>query len=301
MSHLQIRPCLDSQELAEANRRSLDVDRLEASERGMTAVQIGKDGGYDGPRGSWIDLQDSIEAGRRAKRSISPDSPLPVPQADGDPGPVMEHETVVQVANLTTLQAARRLVDAGLRPVALNFANGVRPGGGFLCGSRAQEEVLCRCSTLYDTLEGDPMYAAHRANDHKFSSDWAILSPDVPVFANDDGTVLEEPWLLSFLTCAAPVCRGDDAETKKIAGDLLQQRIHRVLAIARAFGYRELVLGAWGCGAFGNDPLRTAQDFRAALEGEFVGAFREVVFAITDWSPERRFVGPFREVFDAAG
>jgi uncharacterized protein (TIGR02452 family) len=58
-----------------------------------------------------------------------------------------------------------------------------------------------------------------------------------------------------------------------------------------------LVLGAWGCGAFGNDIHRTARDFRQALENEFSGAFSDIVFAITDWSPERRFLGPFREVF----
>ena len=58
-----------------------------------------------------------------------------------------------------------------------------------------------------------------------------------------------------------------------------------------------MVLGAWGCGAFGNDIQRTAADFRDALETEFVGAFSEVVFAISDWSPERRSLGPFREIF----
>jgi len=70
-----------------------------------------------------------------------------------------------------------------------------------------------------------------------------------------------------------------------------------VLAIARAFVYSTLVLGAWGCGAFGNDPHRAAVDFREALENDFRGAFSDIVFAITDWSPERRFLGPFRDVF----
>ncbi|MFN2323948.1 MAG: TIGR02452 family protein, partial [Trueperaceae bacterium] len=83
------------------------------------------------------------------------------------------------------------------------------------------------------------------------------------------------------------------------SADLLRARIHRVLAIAHAYGYRALVLGAWGCGAFANDPHRTAEDFRAALEGPFDGAFEEVVFAITDWSPERRTLGPFRDAFGA--
>jgi len=72
-----------------------------------------------------------------------------------------------------------------------------------------------------------------------------------------------------------------------------------VLAIARSYGHAVLVLGAWGCGAFANDPRRTVRDFRQVLEYDFRGAFAHIVFAITDWSPERRFLGPFREVFAA--
>ena len=60
-----------------------------------------------------------------------------------------------------------------------------------------------------------------------------------------------------------------------------------------------LVLGAWGCGAFGNDPARTARDFHGALAGAFAGAFEEVVFAIADWSPGRRYLAPFRDLFAA--
>lgn len=56
-------------------------------------------------------------------------------------------------------------------------------------------------------------------------------------------------------------------------------------------------MGAWGCGAFGNDAELTAQHFRTALEGEFKGVFSDIVFAITDWSPERKFLGPFSDVF----
>ena len=158
----------------------------------------------------------------------------------------------------------------------------------------AQEEVLCRSSALYATLEGDPMYDAHRQRPDRESSDWAILSPDVPVFRADDGTALDEPWLLSVITCAAPIAT---TVGQPRSGDLLEVRIGRVLDIAAARGFEALVLGAWGCGAFGNDPARTAHDFRAALEGPFLGAFREVVFAISDWSPDRRFLAPFRATF----
>ncbi|TWU36513.1 hypothetical protein Q31b_47940 [Novipirellula aureliae] len=113
-------------------------------------------------------------------------------------------ETLVTVANETTLAAARALVVEGHRPLALNFANGIEPGGGFLRGATAQEETLCRSSALYATLFDDPIYAFHRDNDPAASSDWAILSPDVPVFRDDAGMECSKPWLLSFLTCAAP-------------------------------------------------------------------------------------------------
>lgn len=165
----------------------------------------------------------------------------------------------MQVANETTLIASRRLINEGKRPLALNFANGIHPGGEFLDGARAQEECLCRSSALYQTLVGDPMYRAHKARPEPDSTDWAILSPDVPVFRNDDGTPLPHPWPLSFITCAAPVAQ-EIGQPR--AGDLLRQRILRVLAIAHAYGFTTLVLGAWGYGAFGNDPHRTAKDFR---------------------------------------
>src|SRR6185436_9140860 len=128
-------------------------------------------------------------------------------------------------------------------------------GGGFLRGARAQEEVLCRSSALIATLSGDRMYEAHRRFAHGVSSDWVILSPEVPVFRDDSGTALDAPWTLSFITCAAPYA---PAVGQPAAGDLLKARIGRVLAVARAHGYDTLVLGAWGCGAFGNDGARTA-------------------------------------------
>lgn len=70
-----------------------------------------------------------------------------------------------------------------------------------------------------------------------------------------------------------------------------------MLAIARTHGYRALVLGAWCCGAFGNDPERTARDFHGALTGPFAGVFSDVVFAVTDWSPQRSFLGSFGGLF----
>ena len=290
MSKLHILPCMDSEQMASSRRRELDIPRDVAAALGQSAVEAARKGFYIARDGQEVVWRDAVQAACAARVSIPPDVALPGGERTAFT------ETRVQVTNETTLGASLRFIERGLRPLALNFANGVHPGGGFLRGARAQEETLCRSSALYLTLVGDPMYEEHRKRPLPDSTDWAILSPDVPVFRTDDGTELQSPWLLRFITCAAPYA---PYIGQPQAGDLLQKRIHRVLAIARSYGYSALVLGAWGCGAFDNDPRRTAADFRHALENDFSGAFSDIVFAITDWSPERKFLGPFRDVFAA--
>ena len=285
---LKLLPCLDSAEMGSRRQNELNIGRDTAAMLGASAVEITTQGNYQNRTNKKVDLSHFLQLAHNKKVSIAPDAALPMYE------PVTFSETLVQVTNETTLDASRQLVESGLKPLALNFANGIQPGGGFLNGARAQEEVLCRSSALYSTLIGDPMYEAHQHRPRPDSTSWSIYSPDIPIFRTDDGMELEKPWLLSFITCAAPYA---PSIGQPESGDLLQQRIHRVLEIARAYGYTTLVLGAWGCGAFGNDANRTALDFRQALENEFQGAFADVIFAITDWSPERRFLGPFRDVF----
>lgn len=292
MPRLEIVSCLDSPALAAARRRELLIPRDVAAALGRSALQAARDGHYTTDTGETVEWRAAVEAAIASKWSVPPDAVLP------PPGDALHSATSVQVSNETTLGAARRLWDRGVRTLVLNFANGVHPGGGFLEGARAQEEALCRSSALYVTLVSDPMYDHHRQRPLPDATDWAILSPDVPVFRTDAGTPLGSPWPQSFLTCAAPYA---PAVGLARSGDLLHVRIGRALAIARARGFTPLVLGAWGCGAFGNDPRRTATSFREALEGPLAGAFRHVQFAVTDWSQERRTLGPFRDVFAAGG
>jgi uncharacterized protein (TIGR02452 family) len=288
MSRLNILPCLDSEPIAASRQRELDIPGGIAAALGQSAVEATRKGFYVTSDGEEVVWRDAVQAACAAKRSIGPEAVLPINER------ATFRETRVQVANETTLGASLRLIARGLRPLALNFANGIQPGGGFLDGARAQEEVLCRSSALYQTLVDDPMYEEHRKRRLPDSTEWVICSPDVPIFRADDGTALQRFWFLSVITCAAPFA---PVVGQPRAGDLLQKRIHRVLAVARAYDHTALVLGAWGCGAFANDPYRTAVDFRQALEKEFSGAFSDIVFAIADWSPERKFLGPFRDVF----
>lgn len=267
------------------------MTREEAAALARTAVDAMRAGWYLGPAGERVDWSRELDRARQTKVSVPPDAPLPLP------APRPARPSRISVTPERTLEAALRLHDTGQRVAALNFANGMRPGGGFLHGALAQEEALCRCSGLYATLEGDPMYAHHQSLGDPGTSDWVIRSPDVPVFRSEDGKAIATPWPVTFLTCAAPYAL-DIGQPR--AGDLLKRRILRVLAVARAFGDDTLVLGAWGCGAFGNDPRRTARDFRDALQGPFAGEFAEVVFAISDSTFDQRTIRPFLEEFSAS-
>jgi uncharacterized protein (TIGR02452 family) len=287
MTAIRLLASLDDAERAEARRRELDISYERSFALAHETLEIVKVGGYRTASGQDISVASVVGSACRRKVSIAPDAALPAAP------PTRFDEMRIQVANETTAGAAQRLLSQH-RTIVLNFANALVPGGGFVGGARAQEESLCRASALFETLRGDTMYDVHAQKDDPGSSDYAILSPDVPFFRDEMWALLEEPFLLSVLTCAAPVASRLGRER---AAEMLRGRIRRVLAIMLAYRYEGIVLGAWGCGAFGNDPQTTAVDFRDALLGPFRGAFREVVFAVADWSPERRTLGPFRDAF----
>jgi uncharacterized protein (TIGR02452 family) len=182
----------------------------------------------------------------------------------------------------------------------LNFASAKNPGGGFQSGARAQEESLARASGLYATLAGDRMYDHHRSRHDPMYTSWVIYSPDVPVFRLDDGELLDEPYLCSFLTSPAVnvgALHNRDRRCDEIHR-VMQERVERVLGVAAMHGHEVLVLGAWGCGVFKNNPRQIAELFRIALTGRFRGAFTQVVFAVLDSSFDQQFIGPFFEAFE---
>ncbi|TDD88533.1 TIGR02452 family protein [Actinomadura rubrisoli] len=194
--------------------------------------------------------------------------------------------TRIEVTEEITLAAARRLCGPGAVPLALNFASAKNPGGGFLNGAHAQEEGLARSSALYTSLlTAREFYDFHRAQGDLLYSDHMIYSPDVPVFRDDAGLLLEEPYEIAFLTSPAPN-RGairDSAVAERVP-EVLRARARKVLAVALVNGHRRLVLGAWGCGVFRNEPTEVAEAFAGLLrpDGEFGNRFEHVVFAVWD-------------------
>ncbi|MBT2423317.1 TIGR02452 family protein [Streptomyces sp. ISL-22] len=242
--------------------------------------QIVAAGAYRAPDGREVSVRAATEAARTGTRMHGPD-PVPVPR-------ISAAETFFEVTGESSLEAARRLPG----PVAvLNFASARNPGGGCLNGAQAQEEALCRASALYTCLLGArAFYDHHRAHRDPFYTDRVIHSPGVPVFRDDRGRLLDEPYTAGFLTAAAPnagVVRRTAPQRTAELPRALATRAERVLETAAAHGYRRLVLGAWGCGVFQNDPAQVAGAFRGLLGpgGRFASAFEHVVFGVLDRTP----------------
>jgi uncharacterized protein (TIGR02452 family) len=141
------------------------------------------------------------------------------------------------------------------------------------------------------------MYSYHRERYDPFYSDYVIYSPDVPVFRSDEGDLLDEPYKVSVITSPAVYAKRVQMERRDEILPAMWSRILKVLSVGRLHGHDSIVLGAWGCGAFENDPYEIAKLFNRALEENFKGAYKRVAFAIVDWSEERRFIGPFQNIF----
>lgn len=266
--------------------------RSKAAEIARHTVEIVAAGRYTNGRGEKVAVRQMVEAAMDGTVSYPPDAALPnvVPS---------DRPTAFDVANDTTLAAARQLVADGFNPVALNFASARHPGGGFLNGARAQEESLCRASALYECINGNAMYRQHAGTDG-FYTNYAIYSPAVPVFKDDDGDPLDAPYLCAFVTSpavnAGVYLKEHKAGKRDAVRDEMTKRVEKVLAIMAGHGHDAAVLGAWGCGVFKNDPEVIAELFANALRGRFAGVFAKVVFAVLDTGGGET-IRPFAERF----
>ncbi len=207
------------------------------------------------------------------------------------------------VTNESTMAALNRLAVTERLPnvAALNFASARNPGGGYRNGALAQEETLARSSGLVPTLEQTwTYYDQNRKQESLLYTDHAIWSPRVPFFADDEGSLLPEPYLADIITMPAP-----NAGAMRTESDLLgviptfQRRIRWILALAITKQVRHLVLGAWGCGAFGNQPDIVARLFREALHPDqpWRRGLVSVTFAIIDHSKRRASLAAFESAF----
>jgi len=264
------------------------MNRAERMRLAQQTVDIVAQGAYISATGNHVDIAASISHCLAHTRLFEPEALARL--RDTTLATTPRFDTVFEVVNETSLMGAARIAAQTQAPVALlNFASAKNPGGGFLNGSQAQEESLALSSALYASLLRAPsFYQRHRAQASALYSDAMILSPHCPVFRNDQGELLATPLSISFITSAAPnagaIANQAPHDLPQIA-NVLRQRAEYVLTLAASAGYTHVILGAWGCGVFRNDPHQVAQIFAEHLhQGAWAGRFERVVFSVLDKS-----------------
>lgn len=213
-------------------------------------------------------------------------------------------ETRVEVTSESSLEVARRLVveEGRMDTVCLNFASAKNPGGGFLGGSQAQEESLARATGLYPCIvQMEEMYKHNRQLKSCFYSDYMIYSPRVPVLRDQADELLDAPYLLSFLTAPAVnagVVREREPQNVSLIGQVMKERIRKILRMAVIHEHRTIILGAYGCGVFRNRAEEVADYFATVMiEEKFAHYFERIIFAIYDNSARQENLRAFKERF----
>ncbi|QNK57835.1 TIGR02452 family protein [Paenibacillus sp. PAMC21692] len=248
--------------------------------------------------GRKIEIAEAQQRSEKGSRLITPEQgAVLVRNLPVSPGGDSAHYAV---ANEATVKATSQLaVSATDKIGVLNFASAKNPGGGFLNGAMAQEESLAASSGLYGTLlRNQGYYEANRACSSMMYTDHAIYSPDVVFFRDEKFQLAETPFRASVLTLPAVnfgqvLLKGEDPAQAEVA---MKNRMRLALAIFADMGDQRLVLGAFGCGVFRNDPWKVAGWWRELLLDEgLVGLFKEIKFAVLD-APEGKCIRAFQQI-----
>lgn len=240
--------------------------------------------------------------------------------AAGHPN-ALQGQPRITVTRERTLECAARLhrEDPARKIAVLNFASATHPGGGVVRGANAQEECLCRCTTLYPALKGAnaaPFYTLSHGS--ALHTDACLYTPGVLAVKTDTDLPerLPESEFFAFdvVSCSAPNLRPQpanamnpgDIDPAHIAdNDLLELHVRRWRQILRAAAGRNdvLVLGAFGCGAFRNPPALVADAFQELLRRDplLAAAFKEIVFAVYCPPQDDTNYRVFRDAFAEKG
>lgn len=167
--------------------------------------------------------------------------------------------------------------------LALNFANAMFPGGAYVLGGNAQEESLCRASMLYYTIKTQKKYyIRNRMHILPDYTDTLIYSKNVRIIRDDSGNLLEVPLISDFITI--PAVNRSFAKfifSDRKINEKMRRRIEMLLSIAVSKNPDVLILGAFGCGVFGNKREYVLSVFEEMIN-EFVPESIKIVFALPD-------------------
>lgn len=228
-----------------------------------------------------------------------------------------ENEATILVSKRRSLEAASRY--KGQKVCVHNFASATNPGGGVVKGATAQEEAICRCSTLYFSIKNaNSFYNSHKQMIQKGKmdvtyNDDCIYTPGVVVFKSDEHIpklIPQEEWYdVDVITCAAPNLRKEPSNKMnpnagikpvKLSNEELKElhikRMRRILDIAKREKEDVIILGAFGCGAFYNPPEVVAKAMKQVVE-EYKYDFKVIEFAIYCSKKDIQNYEIFKEVF----
>lgn len=178
----------------------------------------------------------------------------------------------------------------------LNFASARHAGGGYLYGSNAQEEALCYSSLLYNALvRCEEFYTLNdKENRGHCYTDSLIYTEQVPFIRDAEFNLLDKPVLVDVVTCPAPNLNAMGDERIKEAEEALYRRMTYILNVSKD-KVNTLILGAFGCGVFGNSPEKVAKIWYDLLINKgFIKHFKKIVFAVYKNEANLR---AFEEVF----
>ncbi len=191
-----------------------------------------------------------------------------------------------------------------------NFASATTPGGGVVKGSGAQEECLCRVSTLYFSISTQEMwdkyYNPHRRELDNIHNGDLIYTPDVVVFKSDSAMprlMPEKDWCkVDVITLAAPKLRdgfrhGQKQRTVRDSEllEIHETRMRRFCNVAKANGNEVLILGAFGCGAYSNPVNVVAQAMKNVIK-DYMYDFKTIEFAVYSESDDDTNYSTFMRV-----
>lgn len=275
------------QETAEEKRAAIAAETLEILSNEMYTCD-----------NKLIDISLDINESARRSRLYRPEDFVDVQKQVNEKLKTLNNLGIISVDNVGVVQAMHNMELSVAVPSigVLNFASAKNPGGGFIKGRQAQEECIARATSLYHKMPiyGAEMYSYNRKLGHTMYSDYMLYTPDAVVFRKDTDELYRVPFKVDILTSAAvnlnPYHKDKVSYDQKEVDKIMMERLDKILGLFVLNEKTDLILGAWGCGVFENDPNIVAGYFKHFLGagGKYNKAFDHIDFAVQDSSQSQK-------------
>ncbi len=280
------------------DRKAMAKETLKILDQGFYEPDVRNKAGQNAEKRQIV-IKDALEQSVRRSVLISPEEGEKILEKYEECKNCRKPETKVE--NISTVEAVRKLAEGGKTDIGvLNFASAKNPGGGFLNGAKAQEESLTVSGTLYPALTAhEEYYRENREHRSMMYLDYAIYAPEVVFFRDEGFRLTDTPVKASVLTLPAVnmgqvLLKGENVQEAK---RVMRRRMKLALGIFAEQKAKHLVLGAYGCGVFRNDPAEVASWWRELLEEGMGRYFDSVFHAVLDRSREQYCIEAFQEQF----